>query len=167
MYGWYPGRLRQLLRPVQRPCDSGLEPSPRRVIARRFVRDGLAGSWLKPVWGKAPGRGLIHSLGGLSTRRRTPGLVETNARKRACLRGCDARPPKFTPSSSVTTPPKLPLLAAKNTEGLKGLKGSSGAVRGSSGTKPGLRPAPGLWHPAMIRGTPLGLRLAIAPRTAI
>ena len=31
----------------------------------------------------------------------------------------------------------------------------------------GLRPVPGLRHPAMIRGTPLGLGRAIAPRTAI
>ena len=41
-------------------------------------------------------------------------------------------------------------------------------ISGSSGSpNSGLGPAPGLRYPAIIRGTPLGLRLAIAPRAAI
>ena len=58
-----------------------------------MVRDSPAGSWLKPGRGKASRRGRIRWLGGHSTRRRTPGLVETKTRKRpVCVwnggRGC-------------------------------------------------------------------------------
>ena len=51
----------------------------------QFVRDGLAGSWLKPLWGR-PLKGASGSfIRGHSTRRRTPGLIETKAPERACL----------------------------------------------------------------------------------